>query len=197
MVCCYTAWGLSSTWVLIGPVRSQSPPFFLPPPPQPPISLRVSLPTSSLLIITAARADSCSPAAVHTLALGLIYPGCMEGENFLTLFWEEKLLHTEARSLLQETLTAACISAPDRGGVGEFQQSPEVQVFKSSSQLRWNNLAVQTNMCCSLQVFPLSKAGSKCCLHCPEGDSRQSASMWNSTLELLITNINYLLGYWI
>lgn len=56
-----------------------------PPPPLPPSSsssLRGFLSTSSSLIITTARADSCTPAAVHTLTLGLICPGCMEGENF-------------------------------------------------------------------------------------------------------------------
>lgn len=99
--------------VLIGSVRSQQ----LQPPPQPRHPLLpqgFSLSTSSLLIITTARADSCTPAAVHTLALGLIYPGCKEGENFLTQHWEAKLLHTKtiARCPLCKppSTTAVCFS---------------------------------------------------------------------------------------
>lgn len=98
MVCCYTAWGLDSTWVLIGPLRSQQP---TPPPPLP--CTHTHAHTRSLAqplcvpLLPQGFSVHILPADYHHYQSWLLHSSCCphsgSGANLTRLHGERKLSH--------------------------------------------------------------------------------------------------------
>lgn len=87
MVYCYTAWGLGSTWVLIGPVRSQ--------PPSSPLSANPLLPEGFSLYILPADYHHCQSWLLHSSCC----PHSGSGANLTRVHGGRKLSHTDLEKL--------------------------------------------------------------------------------------------------
>ncbi len=150
MVCCYTAWGLGSTWVLIGPVRSQQPP-----PPQPSLlSANPLLPEGLSLHILPADYHHCQSWLLHSSCC----PHSGSGANLTRLHGGRKLSHTRPEdaellpgfSLLPSAETSIkllLLTTKKRAALltlhayirqafpsGAFKQYPELQMIRTRSQ---------------------------------------------------------------
>lgn len=203
MVWCYTAWGLGSTWVLIGPVRSQQ----IPPPLL--LSANPLLPEGFSLHILPADYHHCQSWLLHSSCC----PHSGSGANLTRLRGGRKLSHTARRSRaaarkkkrllpgfsrnLHRAAAAAAAALQKEpfcwhsfpSGVPPWYCLNNIQSYKwseqghscllpgssSSAQNRQWRFPCRPALCSSLQVFPLSRVRPECCRHCPKGDSRQSS----------------------